>query len=232
MGNLEARAARQERLAIAVAAAIAAVDLGTKAAVINLSAVLKLPFVVPVQNASYTLGIGGSDHNFLLLSLVSTLVLVGAGWLYRPLLRRGNIRPVSAGMILGGAAGNLGDRLAHGAVTDFLWLPWVIVNVADVAVLIGLLTLVPRLRWVQLLARSHQQQRGSRSGAPGLRMRLLTLVTRLVPNSSTNHDRKVGTMSNTTKATGLSWRDRIRTLLVLASPIVVIIVETAPRVRF
>jgi signal peptidase II len=155
MGNPETPAGcSQEQVALAVAVAIAAVDLGTKAAAINLSAVLGSPAVVPVQNGSFTLGIGGSDHNFLLLSLVSASVLGGAGWLYRPLLRQGTIRPVSAGMILGGAVGNLVDRLVHGAVTDFLWLPWVIANLADVAVLIGLLILVPRHRWGQLLAPS------------------------------------------------------------------------------
>ena len=47
------------------------------------------------------------------------------------------------GLLLGGAAGNLIDRLNHGAVTDFIKLPhWPAFNVADICITAGVISLV------------------------------------------------------------------------------------------
>ncbi len=47
------------------------------------------------------------------------------------------------GLLLGGAIGNLIDRIREGAVTDFLKLPaWPAFNLADVAIVAGVLALV------------------------------------------------------------------------------------------
>jgi signal peptidase II len=47
------------------------------------------------------------------------------------------------GLLLGGAAGNLIDRVRLGAVTDFVKLPhWPAFNLADACITIGVLTLV------------------------------------------------------------------------------------------
>ena len=47
------------------------------------------------------------------------------------------------GLLIGGAVGNLIDRLAAGEVTDFVDLgPWPAFNVADVAITFGVLTLL------------------------------------------------------------------------------------------
>jgi signal peptidase II len=47
------------------------------------------------------------------------------------------------GMLLGGAAGNLIDRIRIGAVTDFVKLPyWPAFNVADIGVTFGVLILI------------------------------------------------------------------------------------------
>jgi signal peptidase II len=48
-----------------------------------------------------------------------------------------------AGLLLGGAAGNLLDRVREGSVTDFLKLPsWPAFNVADIAITFGVLSLL------------------------------------------------------------------------------------------
>jgi signal peptidase II len=48
-----------------------------------------------------------------------------------------------AGLLLGGALGNVIDRVREGAVVDFLKLPhWPAFNVADAAITIGVLTLL------------------------------------------------------------------------------------------
>ncbi len=47
------------------------------------------------------------------------------------------------GLLLGGAAGNLIDRVREGAVTDFVKLPhWPAFNLADTCITFGVLTLV------------------------------------------------------------------------------------------
>jgi signal peptidase II len=47
------------------------------------------------------------------------------------------------GLLLGGAAGNLIDRVRDGAVTDFIKLPhWPAFNVADIAITVGVLALL------------------------------------------------------------------------------------------
>lgn len=48
------------------------------------------------------------------------------------------------GMLIGGALGNVVDRLRHGVVTDFIKLPlgWPPFNLADAAITIGVLLLV------------------------------------------------------------------------------------------
>lgn len=47
------------------------------------------------------------------------------------------------GLLLGGAAGNLIDRIRVGAVTDFIKLPhWPAFNVADICVTLGVLSLI------------------------------------------------------------------------------------------
>jgi signal peptidase II len=47
------------------------------------------------------------------------------------------------GLLVGGAIGNLIDRLVHGAVTDFIKLPiWPAFNVADMSITFGVLALL------------------------------------------------------------------------------------------
>ena len=47
------------------------------------------------------------------------------------------------GLLLGGAAGNLIDRIGRGSVTDFIKFPhWPAFNVADIAVTVGVVVLV------------------------------------------------------------------------------------------
>ncbi len=50
---------------------------------------------------------------------------------------------LSTGLVVGGAIGNLLDRLVNGSVTDFIKLPhWPAFNVSDIAITIGVLSLV------------------------------------------------------------------------------------------
>jgi signal peptidase II len=50
---------------------------------------------------------------------------------------------LATGLLIGGALGNVIDRLREGAVTDFIKLPhWDAFNVADMAITFGVLTLL------------------------------------------------------------------------------------------
>lgn len=50
---------------------------------------------------------------------------------------------IPTGMLLGGAVGNIFDRVRDGAVTDFIKIPlWPAFNLADVAIVTGVITLL------------------------------------------------------------------------------------------
>ncbi|MEO0398425.1 MAG: signal peptidase II [Pseudomonadota bacterium] len=89
--------------------------------------------------ASFGLGAGGASSRIILSSLVTVVVAGLIVWL-GGLNRR--LAAIGAAFIIGGAVGNLYDRIAYGYVVDFLdftglYFPWVF-NVADVAINIGI----------------------------------------------------------------------------------------------
>lgn len=64
---------------------------------------------------------------------------------------------LGAGMLLGGAAGNLIDRVMHGGVTDFIDFTWFpAFNVADIGITIGAVFLV----WGLMVVHDHGQPPG------------------------------------------------------------------------
>jgi signal peptidase II len=75
--------------------------------------------------------------------LVFTLAALGALLLYFYLRPQRPWLWLPTGLLIGGAIGNMIDRLAHGAVTDFIKLPlWPAFNVADMAITFGVLALL------------------------------------------------------------------------------------------
>jgi signal peptidase II len=132
--------------ALALAALVVVVDRITKHLVVSGIAVGDehkfLPGVtlVHVRNNGVAFGFfsGGGA-----LVLVLTLVALGALLVYFVLRpnRRGLWMPT--GLLVGGALGNLIDRLVNGPVTDFIKLPlWPAFNVSDMAITFGVLALL------------------------------------------------------------------------------------------
>jgi signal peptidase II len=132
--------------ALALAALVVVVDRITKHLVVSGIAVgdehKLLPGVtlVHVRNSGVAFGFfsGGGA-----LVLVLTLAALGALLVYFVLRpdRRGLWIPT--GLLVGGAVGNLIDRLVNGPVTDFIKLPlWPAFNVSDMAITFGVLTLL------------------------------------------------------------------------------------------
>jgi signal peptidase II len=57
------------------------------------------------------------------------------------------LRTIGASAILGGAAGNLVDRLRRGAVVDFIAIgPWPVFNIADASIVGGIGLVLVALR--------------------------------------------------------------------------------------
>lgn len=82
------------------------------------------------------------------LIIVTALIALGVTvWMLRETLR-GDI--LSLGLVLGGALGNIYDRLTLGYVIDYAdlhigeWRPFAIFNLADVAITFGVLILLAR----------------------------------------------------------------------------------------
>lgn len=99
-----------------------------------------------VWNRGVSFGLFAADSLWQRLILVAlSLAISGflAAWLTRT---ERTLQAVSFGLIIGGAIGNVIDRLAYGAVADFLdfsglWFPYVF-NVADAAISIGVFLLL------------------------------------------------------------------------------------------
>ena len=79
----------------------------------------------------------GAIVTVLIAAAVVALLVYVARNAQRPLVW------LPAGLLLGGALGNVIDRVREGAVVDFLKLPhWPAFNVADAAITVGVLALV------------------------------------------------------------------------------------------
>ncbi len=149
----EARANPYFRYGLVAAFVVALLDQLSKYWVVNvlglpelgkieISGIFDLSYV---QNTGASFGLlSGGLVSRVILSLVSTGVAIGLMvWLGR-LRRQAAVAGVVA--IIGGALGNLYDRVAYGYVVDFLdfsglMFPWVF-NIADMAINIGIALLV------------------------------------------------------------------------------------------
>jgi signal peptidase II len=74
--------------------------------------------------------------------LVAVFALAALLWFFITHLHR-RLVWLPTGLLLGGAAGNLIDRIHDGAVTDFIKFPhWPAFNVADICITAGVISLV------------------------------------------------------------------------------------------
>ncbi|HMT05974.1 MAG TPA: signal peptidase II [Solirubrobacterales bacterium] len=91
------------------------------------------------HNDGIAFGLAGGGGVFVILLAAFALVALGAFIASAP---ESNLTWVAGGLILGGAAGNLIDRIRLGHVTDFILLPsWPAFNLADCAITVGVILL-------------------------------------------------------------------------------------------
>ncbi len=96
--------------------------------------------LVHIHNSGVAFGfLSGGGAVVLVLTLTALTALV-IYFLLRP------TRPwlwLPTGLLVGGAVGNLIDRIVHGYVTDFIKLPaWPAFNLSDMAITVGVLSLL------------------------------------------------------------------------------------------
>ena len=96
---------------------------------------------------------------FILISVGAAVLIVAYRSRY---LRENRLASVSLALILGGAIGNLIDRLRYGVVVDFLdahihQYHWPIFNVADSAISVGVTLLL-----IEMLLEWRRERKGSR----------------------------------------------------------------------
>ena len=96
---------------------------------------------------------------FILISVAAAVLIVAYRSRY---LRENRLASVSLALILGGAIGNLIDRLRYGVVVDFLdahiyEYHWPIFNVADSALSVGV-----TLLFIEMLLEWRRERKGSR----------------------------------------------------------------------
>ena len=137
---------RSAARAAAVALVVVAADQATKALVrANLElgdrdGVFPGVELVHVRNRGVAFGLFADGGLVLVvIGVVSVLALLAFFVTHsrRPLVW------LPTGLLLGGAAGNLIDRMRQGFVTDFIDLPlWPAFNIADISITIGVLTLL------------------------------------------------------------------------------------------
>ena len=144
--------------AAGVALAILLIDQLTKWIVVqalNLREVQAIDVIDPwlnlrmAWNQGVNFGLFGSDADLMrwvLIGVAAAICVWVAVWLWRS--RPGLLAQIAAGLLIGGALGNVIDRLAYGAVADFLnmslpgWRNPYSFNVADIAIFAGALGLV------------------------------------------------------------------------------------------
>jgi signal peptidase II len=133
--------------ALAACGVVVALDQGTKALATSLVArgdrIELLPFLhlENVRNEGVAFGLGGDISAVFIAATI--VLLVGFLAFLATRGRSGWLVWVPAALLLGGALGNLADRVRDGAVTDFIDLPlWPTFNLADVAIVVGVLLLL------------------------------------------------------------------------------------------
>jgi signal peptidase II len=138
--------------AVAIAVVVFVVDQGIKSLVEgsmrlgeSISLVPGLLDLTYIKNDGGAFGILGGSRPLLLagsaVAVVVVLLLLLSG-------RPTKLATIGGGLILGGAAGNLLDRLGSGEVTDYVHFSfWYIFNAADAAIVVGVgLLLLSTLR--------------------------------------------------------------------------------------
>ena len=100
------------------------------------------PVIKGIFHITYVLNPGAAfgmleHHRWFFIIVALAAVLLGV-FFYRKLQQESILMRSGAGLLLGGAVGNLADRIQSGLVVDFLdFRVWPVFNIADIAICAG-----------------------------------------------------------------------------------------------
>jgi signal peptidase II len=115
-----------------------------------------------VANRGVSLGLLHADTETMRWGLVVLTAVIAVGVLVWMLREKNRADQFALGLVMGGAVGNILDRVRFGYVVDFAdlhfgeWRPFLVFNVADAAITIGVLVLLVRALLVRDKSRAGQ----------------------------------------------------------------------------
>ncbi len=151
-------AERHLRLGFGLAVLLFVADQALKAVMIGplaLQAVQQI-YLLPILNLTWVenygvaLGMFRAGHDaerWILVGVTSVIAAVVGVWITR---EKNRMDVMGLGLVLGGALGNIVDRVRFGYVVDFIdfhiggFRPFLVFNLADAAITIGVLVLLAR----------------------------------------------------------------------------------------
>lgn len=117
-----------------------------------------------VENRGAAFGILQGYSDFLLP--LAVILVIGITLMYARLSGSSPLLPLATGLIIGGAIGNIIDRVRLGFVIDFVSVgPWPKFNVADSAISVG----VSLMFWAMLVGGDRTGDRGAATNNASLR---------------------------------------------------------------
>ncbi|MBQ5846161.1 MAG: signal peptidase II, partial [Selenomonadaceae bacterium] len=101
-----------------------------------------LPVIKGIFHITYVLNPGAAfgmlEHQRWFFIVVALAAVLLGGAFYKKLQQESFLMRSGAGLLLGGAVGNLADRIQSGLVVDFLdFRVWPVYNIADIAICAG-----------------------------------------------------------------------------------------------
>lgn len=106
-----------------------------------------IPVIRDVFHITFVLNPGAAfgmlEHKRWIFIAVALLVILLALVFYRHIQKESLATRMGAGLLLGGALGNLVDRIQTGLVVDYLdFRIWPVFNIADIAICVGAVMLI------------------------------------------------------------------------------------------
>lgn len=155
---------RNLKLGFALAASVFVIDQAVKAWVVDglgLSYPGAVREILPffdlrfVQNIGVSLGLLAAETNLTRWLLVGLTAFIAAGVAWWMIREKNRADLLALALVLGGALGNIVDRMRFGYVVDYAdlhfgeWRPFLVFNVADAAITIGVVILLVRALFVR-----------------------------------------------------------------------------------
>jgi len=163
---------RLPKLGLVIAVLFVIVDQAVKQFVtgsLGISALGDTRYLLPIFNLSFvpnhgvSLGLFRADDEMTRWGLVALTGVIAAGVLYWMFNEKNRQDQFALGMVLGGALGNIIDRIRLGYVIDYAdlhfgeWRPFLVFNLGDAFITMGVLVLLVRA----LLVRDKSRARAS-----------------------------------------------------------------------